>query len=170
MSRLLSSRAVLVTVVLAACQAAVVANAQTPGAPAAAARQVITSAEQLPRRVIKLDKSPAFLLTQFGLTGDNITDKSDRTPWYAGPTLMEHLETVPIDDVQTSGPFRLPVQWVNRPNLDFRGFAGLIASGTVRVGDPVRIVPSGKTSTVKTITNNGSSTQATRVGNFAIAH
>lgn len=89
------------------------------------------------------------------LRGDNITDKSDRTPWYAGPTLMEHLETVPIDDVQTSGPFRLPVQWVNRPNLDFRGFSGLIASGTVRPGDRIRVQPSGRDSTVERIVVSG---------------
>ncbi|MCQ9378586.1 sulfate adenylyltransferase subunit CysN [Methyloversatilis sp. XJ19-49] len=89
------------------------------------------------------------------LRGDNITDKSDRTPWYAGPTLMEHLETVPIDDIQTSGPFRLPVQWVNRPNLDFRGFSGLIASGTVRPGDRIRVQPSGRDSTVERIVVSG---------------
>ena len=89
------------------------------------------------------------------LRGDNITDKSDRTPWYAGPTLMKHLETVPIDDVQTSGPFRLPVQWVNRPNLDFRGFSGLIASGTVRPGDRIRVQPSGRDSTVERIVVSG---------------
>jgi len=89
------------------------------------------------------------------LRGDNIIDKSDRTPWYAGPTLMEHLETVPIDDIQTSGPFRLPVQWVNRPNLDFRGFSGLIASGTVRPGDRIRVQPSGRDSTVERIVVSG---------------
>jgi bifunctional enzyme CysN/CysC len=89
------------------------------------------------------------------LRGDNITDKSDRTPWYAGPTLMEHLETVPIDDIQTNGPFRLPVQWVNRPNLDFRGFSGLIASGTVRPGDRIRVQPSGRDSTVERIVVSG---------------
>ncbi|MFH1814743.1 MAG: sulfate adenylyltransferase subunit CysN [Pseudomonadota bacterium] len=89
------------------------------------------------------------------LRGDNITDKSERTPWYAGPALMEHLETVPIDDVQTSGPFRLPVQWVNRPNLDFRGFSGLIASGTVRPGDRIRVQPSGRDSTVERIVVSG---------------
>jgi bifunctional enzyme CysN/CysC len=92
-----------------------------------------------------------------GFKGDNITRRADgrpcpNTPWYAGPALIEHLENV---DVATSamqeGAFRMPVQWVNRPNLDFRGFAGLIASGTVRPGDAVRIVPSGKTSTVKSI-------------------
>jgi bifunctional enzyme CysN/CysC len=88
-----------------------------------------------------------------GFKGDNITAApSPKTPWYAGPALIEHLEEVELDTAAARGqPFRMPVQWVNRPNLDFRGFAGLIASGTVRVGDAVRIVPSGKTSTVKSI-------------------
>ena len=84
-----------------------------------------------------------------GFVGDNITAKSDNTPWYQGETLMELLETVEIDaDADRAKPFRLPVQWVNRPNLDFRGFSGLIAGGTVKPGDAVRILPSGKTSTI----------------------
>ena len=84
-----------------------------------------------------------------GFVGDNITARSDKTPWYDGAPLMELLETVEIDaDADRTKPFRLPVQWVNRPNLDFRGFSGLIAGGTVQPGDPVRILPSGKTSTV----------------------
>ena len=84
-----------------------------------------------------------------GFVGDNITAKSDNTPWYQGETLMELLETVEIDaDADRAKPFRLPVQWVNRPNLDFRGFSGLIAGGTVKPGDQVRILPSGKTSTI----------------------
>ncbi|WP_086606492.1 sulfate adenylyltransferase subunit CysN [Erythrobacter donghaensis] len=88
-----------------------------------------------------------------GFKGDNITTApSANTPWYDGPALIEHLETVEVDAAAAQEqPFRMPVQWVNRPNLDFRGFAGQIASGTVRPGDAVRIVPSGKTSTVKTI-------------------
>jgi bifunctional enzyme CysN/CysC len=87
-----------------------------------------------------------------GFKGDNITAASANTPWYAGPALIHHLETVEVDAAAAqAAPFRMPVQWVNRPNLDFRGFAGQIASGTVRPGDAVRIVPSGKTSTVKTI-------------------
>ena len=88
-----------------------------------------------------------------GFKGDNITALSANTPWYSGPALIEHLEMVEVDAAaaQTQA-FRMPVQWVNRPNLDFRGFAGQIASGTIRAGDPVRIVPSGKTSTVKAIT------------------
>jgi len=84
-----------------------------------------------------------------GLRGDNITTRSDATPWYTGPVLLDHLETVEIgDDPATTGPFRMPVQWVNRPNLDFRGFAGLISGGAVSPGDTVRILPSGRTSTV----------------------
>jgi bifunctional enzyme CysN/CysC len=87
-----------------------------------------------------------------GLAGDNIAKRSERMPWYTGPTLIEHLETVEIDlAADQDRPLRLPVQWVNRPNLDFRGFAGLISAGTVRVGDPVRVLPSGKTSRVSRI-------------------
>ncbi len=88
-----------------------------------------------------------------GFKGDNITaSPSANTPWYDGPALIEHLESVEVDAAAAqSQPFRMPVQWVNRPNLDFRGFAGLIASGTIRAGDAVRIVPSGKTSTIKSI-------------------
>ncbi|HWA21883.1 MAG TPA: sulfate adenylyltransferase subunit CysN [Caulobacterales bacterium] len=87
-----------------------------------------------------------------GLKGDNVAAKSNAAPWYKGPTLMEHLETVEIDDERrAAGPFRMPVQWVNRPNLDFRGFAGLIAGGRVRPRDKIRVLPSGKTSTVSRI-------------------
>ena len=92
-----------------------------------------------------------------GLAGDNITSKSDLTPWYAGPSLMDHLETVELDAERLQNkPFRLPVQWVNRPNLDFRGFSGMIASGSVKPGDKVRVEPSGRTSTVtRIVTKDG---------------
>ncbi|WP_298200059.1 sulfate adenylyltransferase subunit CysN [Novosphingobium sp.] len=84
-----------------------------------------------------------------GFKGDNITTRSAQTPWYQGPTLIEHLERVEvITSRDADKPFRLPVQWVNRPNLDFRGFSGLIASGTVKPGETIRVLPSGKTSTV----------------------
>ncbi len=87
-----------------------------------------------------------------GLKGDMITARTDAMPWYAGPTLLEHLEAVEVDtDAARTRPLRLPVQWVNRPNLDFRGFAGLIARGTVRPGDAVRILPSGRTTKVARI-------------------
>lgn len=88
-----------------------------------------------------------------GFKGDNITSApSANTPWYEGPSLVEHLESVEVlSDVAADKPFRMPVQWVNRPNLDFRGFSGLIATGSVKPGDAVRVLPSGKTSTVKSI-------------------
>ncbi|GGC22504.1 adenylyl-sulfate kinase [Novosphingobium marinum] len=87
-----------------------------------------------------------------GFRGDNITSLSQNTPWYEGPTLVDHLETVEVDtSVALRKPFRMPVQWVNRPNLDFRGFSGLVASGGVTPGDRVRVLPSGKTSTVSRI-------------------
>ncbi|MBU6472175.1 MAG: sulfate adenylyltransferase subunit CysN [Alphaproteobacteria bacterium] len=87
-----------------------------------------------------------------GLKGDNITAKSGATPWYEGPALMDHLETVEIDAARLArGPFRLPVQSVARPNSEFRGFAGMIASGTVRPGDAVRVAPSGRTSKIARI-------------------
>lgn len=87
-----------------------------------------------------------------GFKGDNITGPSANTPWYTGPSLIQHLETVEVDTTADQAkPFRMPVQWVNRPNLDFRGFSGLIASGTVRPGDTVRVLPSGKTSTVSRV-------------------
>lgn len=87
-----------------------------------------------------------------GFKGDNITANSKNTPWYDGPPLVAHLETVELANTQSAEkPFRMAVQWVNRPNLDFRGFSGLIATGTIRPGDPVRVLPSGKTSTVSRI-------------------
>ena len=88
-----------------------------------------------------------------GFKGDNITSApSANTPWYEGPSLVEHLESVEVlADEAADKPFRMPVQWVNRPNLDFRGFSGLIATGSVKPGDAVRVLPSGKTSTVKSI-------------------
>jgi bifunctional enzyme CysN/CysC len=87
-----------------------------------------------------------------GFKGDNITGPSENTPWYTGPALLPYLETVEVEDTrEQTGPFRMPVQWVNRPNLDFRGFAGLIASGTVKPGDAVRVLPSGKTSSIARI-------------------
>jgi bifunctional enzyme CysN/CysC len=85
------------------------------------------------------------------LRGDNILEGSARTPWYRGPTLMSYLESVEIEDDLQTKPFRLPVQWVNRPNQDFRGFAGTIASGTIRRGDTVRVLPSGRQSRVTRI-------------------
>ena len=85
------------------------------------------------------------------LDGDNVINASERSDWYNGPTLLGYLETVDVDAVSLDSPFRLPVQWVNRPNLDFRGFSGTVASGTVSVGDEIIVIPSGKRSKVKEI-------------------
>jgi bifunctional enzyme CysN/CysC len=87
--------------------------------------------------------------------GDNVTEHSGNTSWYRGPTLMEHLETVEVARAANDAPFRLPVQWVNRPNLDFRGFSGLVASGTVHPGDLVKIMPSAKQSRVARVLIDG---------------
>ena len=85
------------------------------------------------------------------VNGDNVVAPSARMPWYSGPTLMHHLENVPVGDDLAEKPFRLPVQWVNRPDADFRGFAGLIVSGAIHVGDAVRVLPSGRQSHVARI-------------------
>ena len=97
-----------------------------------------------------------------GFMGDNITTSSPNMPWYTGVPLIEFLETVELDvTADQDKAFRLPVQWVNRPNLDFRGFSGLIASGTVKPGDAIRVLPSGKTSTVtRIVTLDGDLPQA----------
>ncbi|MFH1516960.1 MAG: adenylyl-sulfate kinase, partial [Pseudomonadota bacterium] len=89
------------------------------------------------------------------LAGINITERSAETDWYDGPSLMEYLETVPIGDKRLGAPFRMPVQWVNRPNLDFRGFSGQIAAGTVRPGDRIKTLPSGRQSTIARIVTAG---------------
>lgn len=87
-----------------------------------------------------------------GLKGDNIVSHSDNMPWYQGPSLLTHLEEAPISDTAMQDhPFRMAVQWVNRPNLDFRGFTGQIGAGSVRPGDAIRVLPSGKTTKVKSI-------------------
>lgn len=96
------------------------------------------------------------------LKGDNIITPSERMPWYRGTTLMGYLETVEVDDeLMQASPFRMAVQWVNRPNLDFRGFSGQIASGVLRPGDKVRALPSGRESHVARIyTHDGDLDQA----------
>jgi bifunctional enzyme CysN/CysC len=85
------------------------------------------------------------------LKGDNILVPSANTPWYDGPTLLGHLESVEVEDQLQHQPFRMPVQWVSRPDLDFRGFAGQIAGGSIRPGDQVRVLPSSRVSTVDRI-------------------
>ena len=83
--------------------------------------------------------------------GDNIVERSLRMPWYHGPTLIQCLEQIDVESDPTQRPLRMPVQWVNRPNAEFRGFAGSIAAGVARVGDGVRVLPSGRTSRIHRI-------------------
>jgi bifunctional enzyme CysN/CysC len=101
-------------------------------------------------RSIGIDQFTALPIS--GFAGDNITTRSPHTLWYSGPTLIDHLENVEVNTARDGDrPFRMPVQWVNRPNLDFRSFSGLIATGSVHPGDTIRVLPSGKTSTVTRI-------------------
>jgi bifunctional enzyme CysN/CysC len=86
-----------------------------------------------------------------GLDGDNVFERSPRMAWYDGPSLMEHLDHLPLEDAGAEGPMRLPVQYVNRPNADFRGFSGRLASGRVRPGDAVRVLPSGVRTRVRSV-------------------
>jgi bifunctional enzyme CysN/CysC len=87
--------------------------------------------------------------------GDNVSTASQRTPWYCGPHLLEYLETVDVEDDRAGKPFRMPVQWVNRPNSDFRGYAGTIVSGSARPGDEIAVLPSGQTTRIKRIIGAG---------------
>ncbi|MDV6341334.1 sulfate adenylyltransferase subunit CysN [Nitrosomonas sp. Is24] len=91
------------------------------------------------------------------LKGDNITELSRNTPWYSGDTLMSYLENVQVEDAaEQSGVFRMPVQWVNRPNLDFRGYSGMVVRGSVKPGDAIRVLPSGRESRVaRIVTQDG---------------
>jgi bifunctional enzyme CysN/CysC len=105
-------------------------------------------------RQIELDAITCIPVS--AVAGDNVTARSANTPWYRGPGLLQHLETVELPDAAQGTAFRMPVQWVNRPNAEFRGFAGLIAGGQVRPGDALRVLPSGRTSTVaKILTGDG---------------
>jgi len=85
------------------------------------------------------------------LRGVNVVDPGPETPWYRGPTLLAHLEGIDVEDREARSPFRMPVQWVNRPGPDFRGYSGLIVGGSVRPGSPVRVLPSGRRTTVQRI-------------------
>jgi sulfate adenylyltransferase large subunit len=103
------------------------------------------------------------------LEGDNVVEPSTRTPWYTGPTLLEHLEQVPVSDLDLTKGFRLPIQRVIRPDQHFRGFAGQIAAGTIRKGDEILALPSGRTSRVASITTfDGELTQASAPQSIAL--
>ncbi|WP_339668997.1 sulfate adenylyltransferase subunit CysN [Dasania marina] len=98
------------------------------------------------------------------LDGDNVVDRSERSPWYTGQTLMEILDTVAVAEDKNITDFRFPVQYVNRPHLDFRGFCGTVASGIVKKGEAIKVLPSGKTSTVKDIVTYDGSLEEAFIG------
>jgi len=98
-----------------------------------------------------LDTGDLTFIPMSALKGDNVVHPSEHMPWYQGETLMWMLENVKISADRNFGDFRFPVQYVNRPNLDFRGYCGTVASGIIRKGDHITALPSGKTSTVKSI-------------------
>jgi bifunctional enzyme CysN/CysC len=103
-----------------------------------------------------IDLSDIVAIPISALKGDNVTEASPNTPWYHGPSLMGHLESLELEQELEGRPFRMPVQWVNRPDQHFRGFAGMIMSGTVRKGDRVKTLPSGKESRVtRIVTQDG---------------
>jgi bifunctional enzyme CysN/CysC len=112
-----------------------------------------------------LDIADPLCIPVCALRGDNVLERSDAMPWYEGPALLEQLEQVEVDeDRMRTAPFRLAVQWVNRPDPDFRGFAGTIAGGTVRPGDRVVVLPSGRESSVARITTYGGEQDAAVAG------
>ena len=111
-----------------------------------------------------LDLDPDVCIPLSALTGTNVLQRSRETPWYRGPSLMEVLETAEVSADLARRPFRMPVQWVNRPNPDFRGFSGAVAAGVVRPGDEVRAYPSERTSTVARIVAHGGDLDAAAAG------
>ena len=108
----------------------------------------------------ELNIKNTYYIPVSALNGDNVVDISKSTPWYQGDTLLHLLDTMDITKEETAENFRFPVQYVNRPNLDFRGFCGTIASGSVKVGDDITILPSGKTTRIKSIINAGDITES----------
>jgi bifunctional enzyme CysN/CysC len=121
--------------------------------------QIVAQYREFAARLGLADITPIPLSAVYG---DNVIARGDNMPWYAGATLLEHLETVEVDAALADRPFRLPVQWVNRPNAEFRGFAGLIAGGSVHRGDRLRVLPSGRESRVaRIVTADGDLESAT---------
>jgi bifunctional enzyme CysN/CysC len=123
-------------------------------------KDIVTEYEQFAEAHCEFSTIQAIPMSAF--RGDNVVDSSTKMPWYIGPSLMSYLETVDVTSPSTDAPFRMPVQWVNRPNLDFRGFCGRIASGVVQPGDRIRILPSGLESHVQSIA--GWSEKSAKIG------
>ena len=111
--------------------------------------QIVSDYSDFAENALDLESITAVPIS--ALLGDNVVEKSEKTPWYKGETIMQYLENIEVKNQRKQTPFRMPVQWVNRPNSSFRGFTGLIASGETKVGDKIRLHPGGNESTIESI-------------------
>ena len=112
-------------------------------------RQIVSDYSDFAENALDIESITAVPIS--ALLGDNVVDKSENTPWYNGETIMQYLENIEVQNQRKQASFRMPVQWVIRPNPNFRGFSGLIASGETKIGDKVRVHPGGKESTIESI-------------------
>jgi len=124
--------------------------------------QIVADYQDFAQTALDIDSITSIPIS--ALIGDNVVKKSENTPWYNGQTIMEYLETVEISNQKTLQSFRMPVQWVNRPNSNFRGFSGLISSGEINSGDKIRILPGGQTSTINSIVTCDGNLTAAKAG------
>ena len=124
--------------------------------------QIVADYQDFAQTALDIDSITSIPIS--ALIGDNVVKKSENTPWYNGQTIMEYLETVEISNKKILQSFRMPVQWVNRPNSNFRGFSGLISSGKINSGDKIRILPGGQTSTIKSIVTWGGNLATAKAG------
>ena len=112
-------------------------------------RQIVSDYSDFAENALDIESITAVPIS--ALLGDNVVERSENTPWYNGKTIMQYLENIEVQNQRKQASFRMPVQWVNRPNSNFRGFSGLIASGETKIGDKVRLHPGGKESTIESI-------------------
>ncbi|MDA7603024.1 sulfate adenylyltransferase subunit CysN [Euryarchaeota archaeon] len=125
-------------------------------------RQIVSDYSDFAESALNIDSITAIPIS--ALLGDNVVERSEKTPWYTGETIMEHLENIEVRNQRKQTSFRMPVQWVNRPNSNFRGFSGLIASGETKIGDKVRLHPGGKESSIASIVTWEGELQQASVG------
>ena len=125
-------------------------------------RQIVSDYSDFAESALNIDSITAIPIS--ALLGDNVVQRSEKTPWYTGETIMEYLENIEVRNQRKQASFRMPVQWVNRPNPNFRGFSGLIASGETKIGDKVRLHPGGKESSIASIVTWEGELQQASVG------
>ena len=125
-------------------------------------RRIVSDYSDFAESALDIDSITAIPIS--ALLGDNVVERSVKTPWYAGETIMQYLENIEVRNQRKQDSFRMPVQWVNRPNSNFRGFSGLIASGETKIGDKVRLHPGGKESSIASIVTWEGELQQASVG------